>query len=202
MTLKNNHDLVDENSLALVGMAGQFPDAPNITQFWQNLVNGLQSSRFFSDEELLAAGVSQQLLNDPSYVKADILLEDIDVFDATFFGFTPREAETIDPQTRLFLQCAWKTLEDAAYDPGRYEGHIGVFVGKHPSNYRDYNLNSNPELVELVGKLQLSSGNDADALATMVAYKLDLQGPTVFCAEFLFHLFGRCSPSLSKSVIL
>ena len=200
MTLDNLQDSGYETSLAIVGVAGQFPDALNVTQFWKNLVEGHKSARALSDKELLSAGVSQHLLNNPSYVKTDILLEDIDTFDAAFFGFTPREAETMDPQARLFLQCAWAALEDAAYDLKKYKGLVGIFAGKHPSTYRD-NLNSNPELVELVGKLQLSSGNDADALATMVSYKLNLKGPTVsvqtFCSTSLVAVHLACQSLLA-----
>ena len=145
--------MIPELSLAIVGMAGQFPDATNVSEFWQNLIKGVKSIDLFSDEELLAAGVDPEQLQNPNYVKAGAAIKDVDLFDASFFGFSPREAETMDPQTRLFLQCAWTALEDAAYDPGTFDGQIGVFAGKHPSNYRDYNLGSNPGIVELVGDL-------------------------------------------------
>ena len=119
-----------ELSIAIVGMAGRFPDANNVNEFWRNLANGKKSIRFFSNAELLAAGADPQRLSDPNYVKAGTLLEGIDLFDAPFFGFTPREAEITNPQTRLFLECAWEALEEAGYDPARYKGLIGTFAGK------------------------------------------------------------------------
>ena len=201
MAYNGLQDSASDTLLAIIGMAGRFPGAKNTAQFWQNLVDGVKSTRFFSDEDLLAAGVDPDLLKDPNYVKADMILEDIDLFDASFFGFNPREAETMDPQSRLFLQCAWVALEDAGYDPGMYDGLVGVFAGKHPSDYIRHNLFSNPDVMRLVGKLQLSSGNDADALATMVAYKLDLKGPTVsvqtFCSTSLVAVHLACQSLLA-----
>lgn len=93
--------------IAIIGMAGRFPGAKNIEEFWQNLRNGVESITTFTNEELLAGGIDPDLLNDPNYVKAGAVLEDIELFDAEFFGFNPREAEIIDPQHRLFLECAW-----------------------------------------------------------------------------------------------
>ena len=130
------------------------------------------------------------------------MLDDIDLFDAAFFGFTPREAEALDPQVRLFLQCAWAALEDAAYDPRSYAGRIGVFAGKLPSVYRMRNLQSQPDLLETVGALQLAAGNDADALASLVAYKLDLRGPSIslqtFCSTSLVAVHVACQSLLTQ----
>ena len=101
--------------IAVIGMAGRFPGARNLDQFWQNLCDGVESIRFFTDEELLAKGVEARLLDDPNYVKAEAILDDIEMFDASFFDFTPREASLIDPQHRLFLEHAWEALENAGY---------------------------------------------------------------------------------------
>src|SRR5580765_3269188 len=90
--------------IAVIGMAGRFPGATNLAQFWQNLCDGVESIKFFTDEELLAKGADARLLDDPNYVKAEAVLDDIELFDASFFGFTPREASLIDPQHRLFLE--------------------------------------------------------------------------------------------------
>src|SRR5205085_3335814 len=103
--------------------------------YWQNLSDGVESIRFFSDEELADAGIDMAVLSDPAYVKANGVLEGIELFDATFFGISPREAEISDPQQRLFLECAWAALEDAAYDPQRYEGAIAVFAGAGLNTY-------------------------------------------------------------------
>src|SRR5689334_16408108 len=90
--------------IAVVGMAGRYPGARDLQQFWRNLCDGVESIKFFTDEELRAKGVAADILDDPNYVKAEAVLDDIDMFDASFFGFTPREASLIDPQHRLFLE--------------------------------------------------------------------------------------------------
>src|SRR5437899_3320310 len=103
------------NAIAIIGMAGEFPGARNIDEFWSNLTNGVQSIRSLSEEELLAAGVDRAKFGQPGYVKKAAPLDGYDLFDASFFGFSPREAETLDPQCRLFLQDSWTALEDAGY---------------------------------------------------------------------------------------
>ena len=102
--------------IAIIGMAGRFPGARDIDELWQNLRDGVESIAFFSDEELASSGIDPTVLSDPNYVKARGVLEDAEWFDASFFGFTPREAELMDPQHRLFLECAWEALEHAGYD--------------------------------------------------------------------------------------
>src|SRR5216117_2219793 len=107
-------------------MAGRFPGASSVEEFWENLRNGVESVARFSDEELLTSGIDPALIADPNYVKARPILRDVEHFDAGLFGYTPREAESLDPQQRLFLECAWEALEIAAYDPQRYSGLVGV----------------------------------------------------------------------------
>ncbi|HKG13542.1 MAG TPA: amino acid adenylation domain-containing protein, partial [Pyrinomonadaceae bacterium] len=166
------------SDIAIIGMAGRFPGAGSIEQFWENLRGGVESVSFFSDEELIAAGVDPAMLSRPDYVKAGVVLEDIEQFDASFFGYSPREAEVMDPQHRIFLECAWEALERAGHDPERDGGSVGVFAGASASTY-SYNLLSHPEIVEAVGGLQLAIGNDKDHLPTHVSYKLNLRGPSV-----------------------
>src|SRR2546421_9078880 len=164
--------------VAIIGMAGRFPGAKNIDEFWCNLRDGVESISFLSDEELVSSGVDPAVLSTPNYVKAGALLEDADLFDAAFFGFTPREAEAMDPQHRLFLECAWEALERAGYDPERTGGAVGVFAGAGPNSYL-YNLYSQPEIIESLGELQVAIGNEKDHLPTHVSYKLNLRGPSV-----------------------
>ncbi|MCP4655538.1 MAG: KR domain-containing protein, partial [bacterium] len=121
--------------IAIIGMAGRFPEARGVEQLWQNLLAGREAITFFSDEELLAAGVEPAMLADPRYVRAGSVLDDVDRFDAELFGISPREAELMDPQHRLFLECAWETLDDGGYDPLRYPGSIGVYGGSNLSTY-------------------------------------------------------------------
>jgi len=186
-------------SIAVIGMAGRFPGARNIDEFWQNLRDGRETITRFSDEELLASGVSPELINNPAYVKAGGILENLDIFDAAFFGFTPREAEMTDPQQRIFLQEAWKALEDAGYDPETYPRLIGVYAGVGMNGYL-YNLYSNPGLIELFGIFQTLLGNDKDFLSTRVSYKLNLRGPSVTvqtaCSTSLVAVHMACQSLL------
>src|ERR1051326_2732716 len=90
--------------IAIVGMAGRFPGAADVETFWKNIAAGVESIKFFSDEELQSAGVKSSLRKDPKFVSAACRLEGVDLFDASFFGFTPGEAKIIDPQKRLSLE--------------------------------------------------------------------------------------------------
>jgi acyl transferase domain-containing protein len=166
------------DAIAIVGLAGRLPGARDLREFWNNLCNGVESVRFFSDEELVDAGVSSEVLNLPNCVKAKAILDDVDQFDAAFFGFTPREAEISDPQQRLFLECSWEALENAGYDPENYAGRIGVYAGSGLSNYWTVVL-SNPDIAKSVGSYRTLIGNDKDYLSTLVSYKLNLNGPSV-----------------------
>ncbi|MGH2509220.1 MAG: beta-ketoacyl synthase N-terminal-like domain-containing protein, partial [Ktedonobacteraceae bacterium] len=157
-------DSAYDSALAIVGMAGRFPGAQNVQTFWRNIAKGVVSIRPFSDDELLAAGVAPTLLTDPNYVKAGATLEGLDQFDASFFGYTPREAETMDPQHRLFLECSWQALEQAGYDPALYRGLIGVFAGSAFSSYFLKHLHPDRALIELLGQIQVDAGNDRDSL--------------------------------------
>src|SRR6202035_4921844 len=168
----------EREAIAIIGMKGRFPRARDLEQFWRNLRDGVETISFFSDEELLARGVSASLLCDPLYVKAGTMLEDADRFDAAFFGYSPREAEFMDPQHRLFLECASEVLEDAGYDPARYPGLIGVFAGVSANRYW-LNLHSVSNLLDGDDGYLALIGNDKDFLPTRVSYKLDLKGPSV-----------------------
>ncbi len=174
----NNFQELDGTEIAVIGMACRFPGAKNVDEFWRNLRDGVESIVFFSDQELEASGISAATLRNPNYVKAGAVLEDIEMFDAPFFAFNPREAEILDPQHRLFLESAWEALEGAGYDPGTYKAPIGVFAGVFLSTYL-FNLYSNPHLIETIGELAIRHGNDKDYLATRTSYKLDLKGPSI-----------------------
>lgn len=199
--------MVDESSegglsgIAIVGMSVRLPGASDVEAFWKNLREGVESIRFFTDRELADAGVEPAQLEDPNYVKARGALDDVDLFDAAFFGFTPREAETMDPQHRLFLEEAWTALEHAGCSPADYEGAIGVFAGANLTGYLLRNLAPNDELVKRVGPLQIRIRNDKDFLATLVAYKLDLKGPALnvqtACSSSLVGVALACQSLLS-----
>ena len=165
--------------IAVIGMAGRFPGADNIHEFWQNLRNGVESIRPFTPEELVESGVNPEVLNRPDYVNAGAPLEGADYFDAEFFGFTPKEAELLDPQHRLFLECAWNTLEDAGYDPERYTGPIGVFGGVARNTYFLRNVSTYHDLMASGALYQATLASEKDFPATRVSYKLDLTGPSI-----------------------
>src|SRR5262249_1844602 len=151
-------------AIAIIGMAGRFPGAPDVGAFWQNIAAGVRSIRSFSEAELLAAGVDPALLQQPNYVKAGAILDDIESFDAAFFGYPPREAEVIDPQHRLFLECAWEALEHAAYNPETYPGLIGVFAGASTSTYAHNHLLARADVLESMGMLVVAMNNESDSL--------------------------------------
>ncbi len=173
------HDLPEIDGIAIVGMAGRFPKAANIAEFWANLRDGVESVSFFTDEELHQTGVSAEVLQHPQYIKARAALDQIELFDAGFFGFTPREAEIMDPQHRFFLECAWHALEDAGYNPEQYDGSIGVYASTQLSSYLLANLYPNRDYLESVGPLAVRLGNDKDFLPTRASYKFNLRGPSM-----------------------
>ena len=166
-------------SIAIVGMAGRFPGAADVEQFWQNLRQGVESIRFFDEAELEASLGGRPDPADPDFVRAGGVLEDVDRFDAGFFDFNPREAEITDPQQRLFLECCWEALERAGCDPATFPGGIGVFAGAGMNTYFLNNVLAHPELFRTVAPFQLLIGADKDYLAPRVSYKLNLRGPSI-----------------------
>ncbi len=184
--------------IAIIGFACRFPGAQNADEFWLNLRSGKECITFFTDAELAAAGVAARLLADPAYVKAAPILADIDKFDAQLFGYSPREARSIDPQQRLFLECAWEALEMAGYDPPKYAGSIGVFAGSALNTYLLFS-----GLLEQFRKEYLLTliGNDKDYLATRTSYKLNLTGPSVTvqtaCSTSLVAIHLACQSLLN-----
>ncbi|HEX6290949.1 MAG TPA: beta-ketoacyl synthase N-terminal-like domain-containing protein [Herpetosiphonaceae bacterium] len=182
------HDRGDAD-IAVVGMAGRFPGANTIQALWDNLCRGVESIRFPDQQELEALGVDAAALRDPHYVKASAVMDGVELFDAAFFGYTPREAELMDPQHRLFLECAWAALEHAGYDPERYPGTVGVFGGGTTNTYLLYNLLSNRETLGAFDPMQIDVSNASDFVATRISYKLNLKGPS-------FTVQTACSTSL------
>ena len=168
-----------EFDVAVIGMAGRFPGADDLDTFWDNLRAGRESITFFTDDELRATGHPDELIADPAFVRATGKLRDVEHFDAAFFGYSPREAETMEPGHRLFLECAWEAMEDAGYDPARAGGAVAVYGGAAGNGYTLGHLLSNPDVLENNAGMQLKIGNLPDFLATRVAYKLDLRGPAV-----------------------
>jgi len=179
--------------IAIVGMAGRFPGAATLEQFWENLRAGVESIVPFSDAEVRNSGVDPALLANPRYVKAGGVLDDIAGFDAAFFGFNPREATLMDPQQRLFLECAWEALERAGYAPAHCPGRVGVYAGVSSSDYWQQLL-AHPDWMADVGRYQTLLGNDKDFLSTRISYKLNLRGPSLTVQT-------ACSTSLVATVL-
>ncbi|HEY7511737.1 MAG TPA: type I polyketide synthase, partial [Vicinamibacteria bacterium] len=186
--------------IAIIGMSCQVPGAASLEAFWANLREGVESISFFRDEELREAGVPADLLSRPDYVKAAGVLGDVARFDAAFFGCTPREAQVIDPQQRLFLERAWEALERAGYDPAGYPGAVGVYGGSSTSGYL-YALLGHPGVRAVVSLYELGLATEKDFLATRVAYKLGLEGPAVTvqtaCSTSLVAVHLACQSLLA-----
>jgi len=175
--------------VAIVGMAARLPGAPHLGQFWENLAAGVESITRYSRDELLEAGNRAEEIDHPEYVPVRGALTGTDLFDAAYFGYSAREAELIDPQQRIFLECAHEALEDAGLDPRTNPGRIGILAGAGMSAYFLRNILPHPELIETVGTHQIIVNNDKDYVAARVAYKLGLTGPT-------FGVQTACSTSL------
>ncbi|HEX2925217.1 MAG TPA: type I polyketide synthase, partial [Ruminiclostridium sp.] len=180
---------VNESDIAIIGIAGRFPGADNTEEFWNNLKEGVESITSFYDEELKNAGVDAAAIKSKNYVKSKGIMKDVDLFDAGFFEYNPREAEIIDPQQRIFLECAWEALERAGYNPQKYNKPVSVFAGEGMSTYLLYNLSSNRSVEKNFSKFETLIGNDKDYLSTRVSYKLNLGGPAV-------NVSTACSTSL------
>ena len=179
-----------DTDIAVVGMACRLPGAPDLEAFWRLLREGRDARRELADEHLRTLGVPAEVLADPGYVKAAMLLDGIDQFDAGFFGLSPRDAALFDPQHRVWLEVCWEALEHAGHVPERFPGRIGVFAGCGMDTYLLHNILTNPDLVRQVGMFLIRhTGNDKDFLATRTSYQFDLRGPSV-------NVLTACSTSL------
>lgn len=174
--------------VAVVAMAGRFPGATDVEALWRHLLEGRDTVRCFEPGEL-DPSIPAALRDDPAYVRARGVLDDIEMFDAGFFGIGPREAELMDPQQRIFLELCWEALERAGHVPDGYPGRIGVYAGQYHSGYLTRNLAAHPGLVERFGEFNVSLLNEKDYLATRAAFKLGLTGPAI-------SLYTACSTSL------
>jgi acyl transferase domain-containing protein len=192
---------VENYELAIIGMAGRFSGADTLDQFWENLRSGVESITRFTDEELIARGVDPAALRAPNFVKAGASPSHTDLFAASFFGFAPREAELMDPQHRVFLECAWEALERSGYYPDAFPGLIGVYAGTSLSSYLLFNLLENSDLRAAKDTFPLMIGNDKDFLSTRVSYHLNLRGPSLDiqtgCSTSLVALHLACEGLLS-----
>ncbi|GJD51385.1 hypothetical protein OPKNFCMD_4139 [Methylobacterium crusticola] len=188
------------SAVAVVGLACRLPGADSPEAYWRLLVAGREGIRRLDPAELAAAGVGAEA-DAPGYVAAKGVLDGADAFDAAFFGFSPREAALLDPQQRVFVECAWAALEDAGYAPRETGGAVGVFAGSILSTYLLQNLWPNRRLVEEAGAFPMAVGNDPTFLATRASYLLDLRGPSVSvgtaCSTSLVAVHLACQSLLA-----
>ncbi|WCK04444.1 type I polyketide synthase [Agrobacterium tumefaciens] len=200
-----------DERVAIIGLAGRFPGADDIDGFWQLLANGGSGLTTVTDADLESAGIDPQLAGQPDYVRVWGGFSDPTAFDAGFFGYAPREAQLLDPQQRVFLECAWNALEHAGYGSGKSRGRTGVYAGGS-LNYHFTHIHSDPSLRDSVAPLQAGLGNVSGMIASRVAYHLDLDGPSVgvqaTCATGLVSvhlavqalLSGECEMAVAGAV--
>lgn len=200
-----------DERVAIIGLAGRFPGADDIDGFWQLLADGGSGLTAVTDADLESAGVDPQLSGQPDYVRVWGGFSDPTAFDAGFFGYAPREAQLLDPQQRVFLECAWNALEHAGYGSGKSRGRTGVYAGGS-LNYHFTHIHSDPSLRDSVAPLQAGLGNVSGMIASRVAYHLDLEGPSVgvqaTCATGLVSvhlavqalLSGECEMAVAGAV--
>jgi acyl transferase domain-containing protein len=175
--------------IAVIGLACRLPGAGDVAEFWSNLTGGVESIRLTSLEEQAEYGVAPHQLEDPNFVPAIAVLDDFECLDAPFFGMSSREAELRDPQQRVFLELAYTALEDAGYDPARYQGEIGVYAGSGEDAYQWRYTRRNSKIFAAAGPVGVAISSHPDYMATFVSYKLNLRGPSL-------TLHTACSTSL------
>jgi phthiocerol/phenolphthiocerol synthesis type-I polyketide synthase E len=200
-------DALPANAIAVIGMAARLPGADSPSAFWDNLRRGEESIVTLSESQLAAAGVTQESLANPLYVRRAPLVDGIDEFDSEFFGMPPQTARMMDPQHRMFLQTAWHAFEDAGYDPAEYDGSIGVYATSGTSMYLVHNLLSHHDPNQILAQgatfelINMSLYNDKDYLATRVSHLFNLRGPSMTvqtaCSSSLVAVHSACQSLLS-----
>jgi len=175
----SQHEDEHYKSVAIIGMACRFPGANNIAEFWENLKAGVESIAEFSDEELLKENVQKDLLENPEYVKRKGVLNNVEEFDAGFFGYNPEDARLTDPQHRLMLECTWEALENSGYVPDKYSGEINVYAGMADSVYLQKNILKNMFYTQSLDWFNLRMGTSDATLATQLAYRLNTRGSAI-----------------------
>ena len=193
--------------IAVLAVAGRFPGAATLGAFWRNVRDGVESVHVFTTEELLAAGEDPALLSDPAYVRASPRLDGIELFDAGFFGISPRDASVMDPQHRLFLEVAWEAMERAGYSGAVAPLATGVFAATGMNHYMLHHVVPNAEIMRTVGEwLARHNGNDMNFMATRAAYQLNLRGPAMnvqsACSSSLTALHMACQSLLNRETDL
>lgn len=205
------HDL--EQTVAVVGMSGRFPGAPDLDAYWANLRDGVCSLSEFTEKELLADGADPAELRNPAFVPVAGHLADADRFEAELFGFNRTEAAALDPQHRVLLETAWSALEDAGYAPLNAPPRTGVYMGGSSTDHA-LAAEMDPALAASIGALQMRILTDREFLAPWISYRLGLDGPSMMvqtaCSTSLtaVHLavqallLGECDTALAGGVAI
>ncbi|MFD2588088.1 beta-ketoacyl synthase N-terminal-like domain-containing protein, partial [Croceitalea marina] len=194
-TEKQKAVISESKDIAVIGMAGRFPGAKNVSEYWEIIKNSLEGITEFSESELLDNGVSKEELSSEHYVRRKGIVNGVEEFDAETFGYNAHEAELMDPQMRIFHECTWEALEDSGYNPQTYNGDIGLYAGGSKNSYWEFmsmaKVSSNPaELFEAATLI------DKDHICSKVSYNLNLQGPSMSvqtgCSTSLVALHQAC----------
>lgn len=189
----------NSEAIAVISYNGRFPGAESVEKFWENLAGGIESVSTFDNVEFKLEDMQHE--SGKRFLNADAILRNIDQFDAAFFDLSPREAEIMDPQHRLFLEICWEAMEKAGYTSQKYPGTIAVYAGANLSSYMVRNLYSNPGLVDRVGTFKTMLLNGQDFLATRVSYLMNFKGPSVnvntLCSSSLVAVHSACQALLT-----
>jgi amino acid adenylation domain-containing protein len=187
MQQQSSHN-AQNDPIAIIAMTGRFPGAASVEALWENLCAGKESITFFRDDEI-DSSIPPALRNDADYVKARGVIDDVEMFDAAFFGISPKEAELMDPQQRIFMELCWECLERGGYSPDTCPGPVGVFGGMYNATYFQKHVSRYPDRINALGEFQVMLANEKDYITTRVANRLNLTGPAV-------SVHTACSTSL------
>ncbi len=197
--------------IAIIGMVGRFPGANNVDQFWDNLCHGRETNTFFSQNQI-DPSIDRELLTNPNYIRARGIIEGAELFDASFFNISPREAEVMDPQARVFLELAYEALENAGYTAEAFPGKIGLYAGSGQNTYFENHLGGRSEIIDRLGAFQTMLANEKDFVTTRISYKLNLTGPSISintaCSTSLVAIIqafdglrsGKCDMALAGGI--
>ncbi len=187
--------------IAIVGMSCRLPGANDLREFWRNLVDGIESVRASTSEELQLSGLPREILEDSRFITACGRLDGVEEFDAAYFGMTKSIAEITAPQQRLLLELSQHALDDSGYCPENFSGRIGIYTAIESSDYERVHLLTRPDLYDSLGEKNLQLVNDIPFSATQVAYKLNLNGPavgvTTACSSSLVAVHMACKSLLA-----
>ncbi|MCU0287996.1 MAG: polyketide synthase, partial [Acidobacteria bacterium] len=186
--------------IAIIGMSGRFPGARNLNEFWENLKNGVISVIKLKDEDIEEAKSKFEIMKQPNWVQARASMDDMEYFDPSFFGYTPKEAELMNPQMRIFHECAWEALEDSGYEPRNYKKPIGLYAGATTSVQWEVGVEISG-ISRDTGSLGTQQLADKDYLSTRIAYNLNLRGPVMIvqtaCSTSLVAIHMACQALLN-----